>query len=111
MENLENEKIDAIMEDSNIIMLVIEQKKMKFIHSCKKFGSTHTNPTTTIVSLIGQGARALPIAIDSDKSVTLQEVTVPLDTRIRACKDATKLKELDNNATAPPVTTGTRTRS
>jgi hypothetical protein len=105
------EKINAIMEDPERIMLVVKQKKIKFIHSCKKFGGTRTNPTTTVVGLIGQGARAFPIVIDSDKTVTSQEVTVPLDARIWACKDATKLKELDNNATASPVTMGTRTRS
>jgi hypothetical protein len=51
------------------------------------------------------------IVIDLDKAVTSQEVTLPLDARIWACKDATELKDLDNNATAPPVTTGTKPRS
>ena len=64
-----------------------------------------------VIGLIGQGARAFPIDIDSDKAITSQEVVVPLEARIWACKDATKLKELDNNATTPPVTMGTRTRS
>jgi hypothetical protein len=99
------------MEDPDSIILVDKQEKIKFIHSCKKFGGTRTNPTTTIVGLIGQGARAFPIVIDLDKAVTSQEVTVPLDARIWACKDATKLKDLDDNATAPPVTTGTKPRS
>ncbi len=57
---LKTEKINAITEDPHSIMLVVEQKKIKFIHSCKKFGSTCTNPIMTIVGLIGQGARAFP---------------------------------------------------
>jgi hypothetical protein len=90
-------------------MLVVEQKKIKFINKCKKFGGTCTNPT--VAGLIGQGARAFPIVIDSDKAITLQEVTVPSDAKTWVCKDATELKELNNNATTPSVTMGTRTRS
>jgi hypothetical protein len=51
------------------------------------------------------------IVIDLDNAITSQEVTVPSDARIWACKDATKLKDLDNNATVPPVTMGTKPRS
>jgi hypothetical protein len=36
MENSKIEKINAIMEDPDSIILVVEQKKIKFIHSCKK---------------------------------------------------------------------------
>ena len=95
-------------------MLVVEQKKIKFIHSCKKFGGTRTNPTTTVVGLVGQGARAFPIVIDSEKAETSKEVLVPSDARIWACKDATELRELDNNTpmTPPaPAASGARTRS
>ncbi len=77
-ENLKIEKINAITEDPDSIMLLLKQKKIKFIHSCKKFGGTRT----TVVVLIGQGARAFPSVIDSDKAVTSQEVMVPSDTRI-----------------------------
>ncbi len=52
-ENSRIEKINAITEDPDSIMLVVEQKKIKFIHSYKKFGGTRTNQTTTIVGLIG----------------------------------------------------------
>ena len=113
-ENSKIEKINAITEDPDSIMLVVEQKNIKFIHSCKKFGGTRTNPTTTIVGLVGQGARAFPIIIDLEKAVTSKEVLVPSDARIWACKDATKLRELDNNTpTTPPApaASGARTRS
>jgi hypothetical protein len=74
-------KINSITENPNSIMLV-KQKKIKFIHSCKKFGGTHTNPTTTVVGLISQGAKALPIVVDSAKATTSKEVTVSSDPRI-----------------------------
>ena len=94
-------------------MLVVKQKKIKFIHSCKKFGGTRTNPTMTVVGLIGHGARAFPIIIDSEKAVTSKEVLVPFDARIWVCKDATELRALDNNIskTPPPAASGARTRS
>jgi len=38
-ENSKNEKINAIMEDPDSIMLVVEQKKIKFIHSCKNLAA------------------------------------------------------------------------
>ncbi len=47
MENSKIERINAITEDPESIVLVDEQKKIKFIHSCKKIGGTRTNPTTT----------------------------------------------------------------
>jgi len=47
-ENSKIERINAITEDPDRIMLVVEGKKIKFIHSCKKFGGTRTNPTTTV---------------------------------------------------------------
>ncbi len=113
MENSKIMRINAIMEDPDSIMLVVEQKKIKFIHSCKKFGGTRTNPTTTVVGLIGQGARAFPIVIDLEKAVTSKEVLAPSDARIWACKDATELRELDNNTstTPPSAASGARTRS
>ncbi len=97
MENSRIEKINAIKEDPNSIMLVVEQKKIKFIHSCKKFGSTRTNQTMTVVGLIGQGARAFPIVIDLAKATTSKEVMVPSDARIWTCKDAIELREFDSN--------------
>jgi hypothetical protein len=35
-ENPKTEKINAIAEDPDSIMLVVQEKKIKFIHSCKK---------------------------------------------------------------------------
>ena len=106
------ERINAITEDPESILLVVEGKKIKFIHSCKKFGGTRTNPMTTVASLIGQGARAFPIVIDSENA-TSKEVSVPLDARIWACKDVTELRELDSNTPTnpPPAASGARTRS
>jgi hypothetical protein len=105
MENSRIEKINAITEDPDSIMLVVKQKKIKFIHSCKKFCGTRTNQTTTVVGLIGQGARAFPIVIDLAKATTSKEVMVPLDARIWTCKDAIELRELDSNVYTPPAAT------
>ena len=110
-ENSKIEKINAIMEDPDSIKLVVKQKKIKFIHSCKIFGGIRTNPTMTVLGLISQGARAFPIIIDLAKATTSKDVTVPSDARIWTCKDATELRELDSNATTPPVATGARMRS
>jgi len=113
-ENSNIERINAITEDPDSILLVVEGKKIKFIHSCKKFGGTRTNSTTTVACLIGQGAKAFPIVIDSENVATSKEVSVPSDTRIWACKDAIELRELDINApTNPPpaASSGARTRS
>jgi hypothetical protein len=110
-ENSKIEMINAITEDPDSIMLVVKQKKIKFIHSCKKFGGTRTDQTTTVVGLIGQGARAFPIVIDSAKATTLKELTVPLDARIWMCKDATEPRELDSNVYTPPAATGARKKS
>jgi hypothetical protein len=113
-ENSNIERINAITEDPDSILLVVKGKKIKFIHSCKKFGGTRTNPTTTVACLIGQGAKAFPIVIDSENVATSKEVSVPSDARIWACKDAIKLRELDSNApTNPPpaALSGARTRS
>jgi hypothetical protein len=109
--NLKIEKINAITEDPDSIMLVVKQKKMKFIDSCDKIGGTHTTPTMAFVGHISQGARAFPIVIDSEKATTLKEVTVPSDARIWMRKNATELRELDGNATTPAAATGARTRS
>ena len=110
-ENSKIEKINAITEDPDSIMLVVEQKKIKFIHSYKKFGSTRTNQTTTVVGFISQGARAFPIVIDLAKATTSKEVMVPLDARICTCKDAIELRELDSNVYTPPAATGARKKS
>ena len=113
-ENSKIERINAITEDPDSIMLVVEGKKIKFIHSCKKFGGTRTNQTTTVAGLIGHGARAFPIVIDQEKAVTSKEVSVPSDARIWACKDVTELRELDSDTPSnnpPPAASGARTRS
>ncbi len=96
-ENSKIKRINAITEDPDSIMLVVEQKKIKLIHSCKKIEGTRTNPTTTIVDLVNKEARAFPIVIDLEKTATSKEVLVPSDARIWVCKDATELRELDKN--------------
>ena len=51
IENSKIEKINAITEDPDSIKLVVKQKKIKFIHSCKIFGGICTNQTMTVLGL------------------------------------------------------------
>jgi hypothetical protein len=68
------------------IILAAEIHKIKFFHSCKKFGGTRTKPNITVAGLIGQGAKALPIIINTDKAIKTKEVMTPSVKRIWACK-------------------------
>ncbi len=90
--NSKNDKITALMEDpDNIIIVTDNCNRVKFIYSCKKFGRTRTKPTTTIGGLIGQGARAFPIVIDEDNETSSKLVKIPTTAKIWACKDTEQL--------------------
>ena len=43
-----NDMTNAITEDHNSVILAVESKRVKFIHSCKKIGGTRTKPDITI---------------------------------------------------------------
>jgi hypothetical protein len=116
--NSKNDKINALMEDpDSIIMVADNSNRVKCIHSCKKFDRTCTKLTTTIGGLIGQGARAFPIVIDEDDATSSKLVRIPTTAKIWACKDTEQLKNpLSNTGGAPPIITSpvgpqTRTRS
>ena len=60
-----NDKINALSEDPDSIVLVANNHhRIKFVHSCKKFGGTRINPSVTVGGLVGQGARAFPVAVN-----------------------------------------------
>jgi hypothetical protein len=102
--NLKNGQINAITEDPVCIILAVKNQKIKFFHSCKKFGRTWTKTNVTVAGLIGQGAKALPIVINPDKTVKTKEVMAPLVKRIWACKTLANLKNLSNasRGNSPP---------
>jgi hypothetical protein len=112
--NSKNDKNTALMEDpDSIIMVVDNRNRVKFIHSCKKFGGTCTKSATMIEGLIGQGARAFPIIIDEDNTMSSTSVKIPTTSKICACKDTEQLKNLLSNTAGgtPPIPKGTRRRS
>ncbi len=91
--------------------MAVENQKIKFFHSCKKFGGTRTKPNVTVVGLIGQRAKALPIVINPEEAVKTKKVTTLLVKRIWACKTLANLKNLNNafRENAPPPVANRRT--
>jgi hypothetical protein len=111
--NLKNDKITALTEDlDSIIMVADNRNRVKFIHSCKKFGGSCIKSATTIGGLIGQGARAFPIIINKDNAMSSTSVKIPTTSKIWACKNTEQLKNLlsDIAGGTPPIPKGTRTR-
>jgi hypothetical protein len=52
-----NDKINTIAEDpDSIVVLADNNRRVKFIHNCKKFGGTQNNTAVTVGGLVGQGA-------------------------------------------------------
>ncbi len=112
--NLKNDKITALTEDPDSIIMVADNcNRVNFIHSCKKFGGTCTKTATTIGGLISQGARAFPIIINKDNATPSMSVKIPTTSKIWACKDTEQLKNLlsDTAEGTPSIPKGTRTRS
>ena len=75
-----NQKMTSskFMEDLNSIIVVADnRRRLKFVHSCKKFGGTCTISTVSIGGLIGSGPRASLIVIDMDVATTAMEVKIP----------------------------------
>jgi hypothetical protein len=83
----------------------LRTKKIKFLHSCKKFGGIRIKPNVAIAGLIGQGAKILPIVIIPDEAVKTNEVMTPSVKRIWSCKISANLKNISNASreNAPPL--------
>jgi hypothetical protein len=99
---------NAITEDHNSVILAVESKRVKFIHSCKKFGGTRTKPDITVACLTGQGATALPIVIDPKEATKRKEVTLPAIKKIWNCQTKAELENIAGGST-PTTTTAART--
>ena len=77
IENSKIEKINAITEDPDSIVVVANNHRwVNFVHSCKKFGGTCTISTVSIGGLIGSGPRASLIVINMDVATTAMEVKI-----------------------------------
>ncbi len=94
------------MEDLNSIIVVADnRRRLKFVHSCKKFGGTCIISTVSIGGLIGSGPRASPIVIDMDVATTATEVKIPPTERIWHCNNTKELNKLPINGGAEPQQT------
>ena len=52
-----NDKINAIAKDPDSIVVVADNnRRVEFVHNCKKNGGTQNNTSVTLVCLVGQGA-------------------------------------------------------
>ena len=90
-----NDKINAITEDPDSIVLIADNhRRIKFVHSCKKFGGTRINPVVTVGGLVGQGARAFPIAVDLETATSSKNVIIPSLDKIMHCKNIDELELL-----------------
>jgi hypothetical protein len=93
-----NDKITTLTEDPDSIIVVTDNRnRVRFIHSCKKFGGPCTKSATLIGGLIGKGAWAFPIIIDKDDATSSMSVKIPTTSKIWACKDTEQLKNLLSN--------------
>ena len=111
-EKSSNDKINALTEDPDSIVVVADnRRRIKFVHSCKKFGGTRTKPTITVGGLIGSGPRASPIVIDVDVATTTTEVKIPPTERIWRCNNAKELDELKTDGAAETQQTPNLRRS
>ena len=111
-DKLKNDKINALTEDPNSIVIVADNRRwVKFIHSCKKFGGTCTISTVSIGGLIGSGPKASPIVIGMDVATTATEVKVPPTKKIWHCNNTKELDKLPVNGGAEPQQTPILRRS
>ncbi len=109
---MSDDRIDAITEDPNCIILAVENQQIKFLHSCKKIGGTRTKPEVTVAGLIGQGAKVLPIDINPDEAAKIKEVMIPSTKRIWNCKiSADQKKSTGRKPPPPPAADRRQTRS
>lgn len=107
-----NDKINALTEDPDSIVVVADNhRRVKFVHSCKKFGGTRTKPTITVGGLIGSGPRASPIVIDTDAATAATEVKIPTTQEIWSCNSKKELEDLLINGEAATQQTANLRRS
>jgi hypothetical protein len=88
-------KIFSLTKDPNSIVVVADNhQRVKFIHSHKKFGGTHTNTAITVGGLMGHGAQAVLVAVDVYNATYSQQVKIPSINKIWRCRNVETLKNL-----------------
>ena len=80
------QKINDLIKDKDTSALVKGKGgKIKALHNFKKIGGTRIRPETQLICLLGLGARAISIVVDSDKITKSKEITVPTADAIWEC--------------------------
>jgi hypothetical protein len=99
VEKPKNDKINAIAEDPDSIVVVADNNhRVKLVHNCKKIGGTRNNASVTVGGLVGQGARAFPVVLDIDAATANNTVTIPSLKKIMHCRTTLELDLLSVGA-------------
>ncbi len=95
------EKINnPIKEEDTVTLVKGKNGQINALHGCKKFGGTQIYPEHKIGCLIGSGAQANPIIVDSDQITSAKEITLPTADAIWNCTTINELKKMENQATS-----------
>jgi hypothetical protein len=101
-----SEKInDLIKEEDTVALVMGRDGKIKALHSFKKLGGTRTRTGMKLVCLLGSGARANGIVIDTDKITKSKEITLPRANFLWECSTINELANVENKMVpSPPMT-------
>ncbi len=104
------EKINDLIEEEDTVALVTGRDgKIKALHGFKKQGGTRTRPDMKLVCLLGSGARANGIVIDTDKITKSKEITLPRADSLWECSTIIELANVKNKMVPSSPTTPSAT--
>jgi hypothetical protein len=83
--------------------------KIKALHGFKKLRGTRTRPDMKLVCLLGSGARANGIVIDTGKITKLKEIPLPRADFLWECSTIDKLANVKNKMVPSSPTTPSAT--
>ncbi len=83
--------------------------KIKALHGFKKLGGTRTHPNMKLVCLLGSGARANGIIINTEKITKSKEITLPRADSLWECSTIDELANVKNKMVSSSPTTPSAT--
>jgi hypothetical protein len=93
-----NCKTISLTEDPNSINTLANNcGRVKFIHSCKKFGGTHNNTVLTVGGLIGHGPQDFPVEINADIATSSKQIKISSTEKIWHCKNVEELGSISTS--------------
>jgi hypothetical protein len=105
-----SEKINDLIEEEDTMALVTGRDgKIKALHGFKKLGGTRTRPDMKLVCLLGSGARANGIVINTDKITKSKEITLPRADFLWECSTINELANVKNKMVPSSPTTSSAT--